>query len=108
MFVSIFSVDVILQQACGYEFTSKLHKMFSDMNINVDLNNKFATFLKEDGTPVDLGVSFSILVLQVTTALCLILFHFPLLNLSTANHLPSQKISLVNSQPYHKLQISWL
>lgn len=53
-----------LKQACGYEFTSKLHKMFSDMNINVDLNNKFTTFLKEDGTPVDLGVSFSILVLQ--------------------------------------------
>lgn len=78
MFVSDFFVG-ILQQACGYEFTSKLHKMFSDMNINVDLNNKFATFLKEDGTPVDLGVSFSILVLQVTTGFCLILFHIPLL-----------------------------
>lgn len=53
-----------LKQTCGYEFTNKLHKMFSDMNINVDLNNKFSASLKEGGAPVDLGVNFSMLVLQ--------------------------------------------
>lgn len=53
-----------LRQICGYEFTNKLQKMFSDMKLNVDLNNKFSASLTEGQTPVDLGVNFSMLVLQ--------------------------------------------
>ncbi|XP_067649383.1 cullin-2-like [Haliotis asinina] len=52
-----------LKQACGYEFTNKLHRMFTDMSISSDLNNKFSDFTKEDSSR-DLGVNFSILVLQ--------------------------------------------
>ncbi|XP_074658807.1 cullin-2-like [Tubulanus polymorphus] len=52
-----------LKQACGYEFTNKLHRMFTDMNISSDLNNKFNEYLKKDSGR-DLGVNFSILVLQ--------------------------------------------
>ncbi|ELT99573.1 hypothetical protein CAPTEDRAFT_175514 [Capitella teleta] len=51
-----------LKQACGYEFTNKLHRMFTDMSISSDLNSKFSDFCKEDST--DLGINFSILVLQ--------------------------------------------
>lgn len=51
-----------LKQACGYEFTSKLHRMFTDMSVSADLNNKFNMFLKQDN--VDLGINFSIYVLQ--------------------------------------------
>ncbi|XP_018574635.1 cullin-2 isoform X1 [Anoplophora glabripennis] len=51
-----------LKQACGYEFTSKLHRMFTDMSVSSGLNNKFNTFLKQDN--VDLGINFSIYVLQ--------------------------------------------
>lgn len=51
-----------LKQACGYEFTSKLHRMFTDMSVSADLNNKFNTFLKQDN--IDLGINFSIYVLQ--------------------------------------------
>ncbi|XP_060534428.1 cullin-2 [Cylas formicarius] len=51
-----------LKQACGYEFTSKLHRMFTDMSVSADLNNKFNAFLKQDN--VDLGINFGIYVLQ--------------------------------------------
>lgn len=51
-----------LKQACGYEFTNKLHRMFTDMNVSADLINKFNSFLKE-GT-IELGINFGIYVLQ--------------------------------------------
>lgn len=51
-----------LKQACGYEFTSKLHRMFTDMSVSADLNNKFNAYLKEEN--IDLGINFSIYVLQ--------------------------------------------
>lgn len=55
-----------LQQACGYEFTSKLHRMYTDMSVSADLNNKFNNFIKTQDTVVDLGISFQIYVLQVS------------------------------------------
>ena len=58
---------IITQQACGYEFTNKLHRMFTDMSISADLNNKFSDFTTKEN--IDLGVNFSILVLQVGTLL---------------------------------------
>lgn len=51
-----------LKQACGYEFTSKLHRMFTDMSVSTDLNNKFAAYVASEN--VDLGVNFNIYVLQ--------------------------------------------
>lgn len=54
---------VVLQQACGYEYTSKLHRMFTDMSVSSDLNHKFNEFLKTK--PQELGINFSINVLQV-------------------------------------------
>lgn len=51
-----------LKQACGYEFTSKLHRMFTDMSVSADLNNKFSAYLKEEN--IDLGINFGIYVLQ--------------------------------------------
>lgn len=51
-----------LKQACGYEFTNKLHRMFTDMNLSADLNNRFAAFLRDD--TVELGINFSIYILQ--------------------------------------------
>ena len=50
-----------LKQACGYEFTNKLHRMFTDMSVSSDLNNKFSNTLKDKH---ELGLNFSILVLQ--------------------------------------------
>ncbi|XP_054709882.1 cullin-2-like [Uloborus diversus] len=51
-----------LKQACGYEFTSKLHRMFTDVSVSVDLNSNFSTYLRTN--EIDLGVNFNISVLQ--------------------------------------------
>lgn len=60
-----FKTLFFLQQACGYEFTSKLHRMYTDMSVSADLNNKFNNFIKNQDTVIDLGISFQIYVLQV-------------------------------------------
>nr|CAG4646060.1 EOG090X01NX [Macrothrix elegans] len=52
-----------LKQACGYEFTNKLHRMFTDMSVSSDLNNKFNDYLQNKGR-IELGLNFSIYVLQ--------------------------------------------
>jgi len=51
-----------LKQACGYEFTSKFHRMFTDILTAEDLNAKFTTFLSSSNTEV--GLSYFIRVLQ--------------------------------------------
>ena len=52
-----------LKQACGYEFTNKLHRMFTDMSVSSDLNNKFSSYLQNKDR-IELGLNFSIYVLQ--------------------------------------------
>ena len=42
MFFCYFSV---LQQACGFEYTSKLQRMFQDIGVSKDLNDKFKSHL---------------------------------------------------------------
>ena len=61
---SLYCFCFYFQQACGYEFTNKLHRMFTDMTISTGLNNDFGEFLKHENSS-DLGVNFSISVLQV-------------------------------------------
>merc|ERR1712013_965923 len=51
-----------LKQACGYEFTSKFHRMFTDILTAEDLNSKFTTFLSNAGT--DVGINYFIRFLQ--------------------------------------------
>uniref|UniRef100_V5I8I2 Cullin-5 n=1 Tax=Anoplophora glabripennis TaxID=217634 RepID=V5I8I2_ANOGL len=53
-----------LKQAGGCVFASKLHKMFTDVSVSSDLNDKFGVFLKQDN--VDLGINFSVYVLQAS------------------------------------------
>ena len=53
-----------LKNACGYEFTSKLHRMFTDIKLSDDLNDSFASWQKEEKLDVGSGLSFSIFVLQ--------------------------------------------
>ncbi|KAL0279377.1 UNVERIFIED_CONTAM: hypothetical protein PYX00_000956 [Menopon gallinae] len=52
-----------LKQACGYEFTNKLHRMYTDISLSADLNVKFQEYLKKRPN-VDLGINFQINVLQ--------------------------------------------
>lgn len=54
----------IFQTACGYEYTHKLHRMFTDMNISADLNSKFSKYLESSSQ--QFKINFSLLVLQVS------------------------------------------
>ncbi|XP_050388623.1 cullin-2 [Patella vulgata] len=51
-----------LKQACGYEFTNKLHRMFNDITISYELTSIFHDLAKRH--EYNLGVSFNIMVLQ--------------------------------------------
>merc|ERR1740128_653386 len=51
-----------LKQACGYEFTSKFHRMFTDILTAEELNAKFKIFLSN--ASADVGLSYFIRVLQ--------------------------------------------
>ncbi|OAD55361.1 Cullin-2 [Eufriesea mexicana] len=53
-----------LKQACGYEFTNKLHRMFTDMSVSADLNAKFTTSLRKGDRENQLGIGFVVYVLQ--------------------------------------------
>lgn len=55
-------MNFFLKHACGYEFTNKFHRMFTDMNVSEDLNEKFHTSCREENN--QLGIDFSILILQ--------------------------------------------
>ncbi|CAO1413455.1 unnamed protein product [Diamesa serratosioi] len=51
-----------LKQACGYEFTNKLHRMYTDISLSADLNNKFNQHLKDQND--ELAINLSIKILQ--------------------------------------------
>jgi len=50
-----------LKSTCGYEYTSKLQRMFTDMSLSRDLLDRFKNHVDEK--QASLGVDFSILVL---------------------------------------------
>ncbi|XP_019851014.1 PREDICTED: cullin-1 isoform X2 [Amphimedon queenslandica] len=52
-----------LKQACGFEYTSKLQRMFQDMSLSKDLNDKFRQHLSAGDSALD-SVDFSIMVLS--------------------------------------------
>ncbi len=53
-----------LKSTCGYEYTSKLQRMFTDMQNSRDLLERFKVWLEEKNKEkADLGVDFSVLVL---------------------------------------------
>jgi len=45
-------VNFLSQQACGFEYTSKLQRMFQDIGVSKDLNDKFKSHLVNAG-PLD-------------------------------------------------------
>jgi len=51
-----------LKSACGYEYTSKLQRMFTDMTVSRDLLERFKTYLEDTGNS-NIGIDFNVLVL---------------------------------------------
>nr|XP_061811648.1 cullin-2 isoform X2 [Nerophis lumbriciformis] len=96
-----------LKQACGYEFTSKLHRMYTDMSVSADLNNKFNNFIKTGETVVDLGISFQIYVLQ---AGAWPLTHIPSSTFAIPQELEKsvQMFELFYNQHFSGRKLTWL
>ena len=42
-----------LKQACGFEYTSKLQRMFQDIGVSKDLNDSFKNHLTNSNEPLD-------------------------------------------------------
>ena len=50
-----------LKQACGFEYTSKLQRMFQDIGVGKDLNEKFKQHLTNMGETLDIDFSMQVL-----------------------------------------------
>uniref|UniRef100_H2LJ31 Cullin 2 n=1 Tax=Oryzias latipes TaxID=8090 RepID=H2LJ31_ORYLA len=97
-----------LKQACGYEFTSKLHRMYTDMSVSADLNNKFNNFIKTQETVVDLGISFQIYVLQVRGGWSLAPHTRPLLDIRHPPGARKECFELFYNQHFSGRKLTWL
>lgn len=50
-----------LKQACGFEYTSKLQRMFQDIGVSKDLNEAFRRHLGKSNEPLDIDFSIQVL-----------------------------------------------
>lgn len=50
-----------LKQACGFEYTSKLQRMFQDIGVSKDLNEAFKRHLTNSAEPLDIDFSIQVL-----------------------------------------------
>merc|ERR1712038_1120323 len=50
-----------LKQACGFEYTSKLQRMFQDIGVSKVLNENFKKHLANSGDPLDIDFSIQVL-----------------------------------------------
>ena len=49
-----------LKQACGFEYTSKLQRMFQDIGVSKDLNERFKRHLTNSAEPLDMDFSIQV------------------------------------------------
>lgn len=50
-----------LKQACGFEYTSKLQRMFQDIGVSKDLNEHFRRHLVKSNEALDIDFSIQVL-----------------------------------------------
>lgn len=73
-----------LKEACGFEYTSKLQRMFTDMGLSKELNDAFRDKMAQNHDAADNTVDFSILVLGTAS--------WPLQAPSTSFNLPDDVV----------------
>jgi len=94
-----------LKQACGYEYTSKLQRMFNDMALSNDINEKFKEYLESKALNTG-NVDFSILVLTAGS--------WPLTAQVSSFNVPQELEKCVNNfsayygAQYTGRKVSWL
>ena len=50
-----------LKSACGFEYTSKLQRMFQDIGVSKDLNENFRKHLESSREPLDSKTYYSLI-----------------------------------------------
>lgn len=50
-----------LKQSCGFEYTSKLQRMFQDVGVSKDLNEQFRAHVNASESPLDIDFSIQVL-----------------------------------------------
>merc|ERR1712038_411781 len=50
-----------LKQACGFEYTNKLQRMFQDVGVSKDLNDQFRKHLQNSNEPLDIDFQIQVL-----------------------------------------------
>ncbi|KAJ3211024.1 hypothetical protein HDU67_004826 [Dinochytrium kinnereticum] len=76
-----------LKEACGFEYTSKLQRMFTDMNLSKDLNDTFKEAMLKTHDKEDL-LDFSIMVLNTSC--------WPLQSPTTPFNIPEELLKTYN------------
>ena len=51
-----------LKQACGFEYTNKLQRMFQDQGVSKDLNEQFKTHLYNSNEPLDIDFQIQVCI----------------------------------------------
>jgi cullin 1 len=94
-----------LKEACGFEYTGKLQRMFTDMSISKDLNDAFRTQMEQNHEKDEL-LDFSILVLGTAS--------WPLQPPTTAFNIPDDVIKTYErfqhfyNQKHSGRKLNWL
>ncbi|KXS12601.1 Cullin-domain-containing protein [Gonapodya prolifera JEL478] len=94
-----------LKEACGFEYTSKLQRMFSDMALSKDLNTAFRSQQEQNHDATDL-LDFSIMVLGTA--------HWPLQPPNTGYTIPEDLIKTYDrfqrfyNQKHNGRKLNWL
>ncbi|RIB03787.1 Cullin [Gigaspora rosea] len=92
-----------LKEACGFEYTSKLQRMFTDMGLSKDLNDQFK---ERTSGETDNGVDFSVLVLGTAS--------WPLSPSTTSFNIPEevektfQRFKLFYQNKHSGRKLNWL
>ncbi|VEL35387.1 unnamed protein product [Protopolystoma xenopodis] len=54
-----------LKSVCGYEFTSKFHRMFNDIQLSPEMNTNFQKYLDEKDIQIKHGSQFTVLTVSM-------------------------------------------
>lgn len=91
-----------LKQACGFEYTSKLQRMFQDIGVSKDLNEQFKRHLTNSSEPLDIDFSIQV-ILMIHLCTFYLLEDYVILFLRSCHLVPGR----FNNQSIFRFRLSW-